>query len=283
MEIRDWRDGDQVDHLLDADPDPLWAAQQHRFHGPPRDGERWRRTLIAEVDGQVVGAASLLFNDLHPGRYPAAVEVAPGFRRQGIGRRLLAALRELRPDPSHPIESKVRELDVEVRAFWTGAVTYQRCSCPVIDPADPSVQVWVAAQPDTARAVTDPAPHFATLYRWLHEDWSPVSSDEVLRRVADELSAEADLEHSSLGLVDGHPAALVLVFEDPSGWSCVAETIHRDEPGGEGALRAALARTLGRLDGPVEFDGHDSDPHLASILAELPWASSDPLLLIELA
>lgn len=109
MRIRDWQDGDQFDHLLDANPDPLWAAQQHRFHGPPRDGDRWRRTVVAEADGRIAGAGSLLFNDLHPGRYPAAVEVDPAFRRQGIGHQLLAALLELRPDPSRPLESKVRD------------------------------------------------------------------------------------------------------------------------------------------------------------------------------
>lgn len=140
----------------------------------------------------------------------------------------------------------------------------------------------MAAQPDAAGSVTDPARHFAQLYRWLHEDWAPVSSEEILRRVVEELSAEADLQRSSLAWVGGQPAALVLVFEDPTGWSCVAETIRRDQPGGAVALRAALARTLSRLDGPVEFDGHDSDPHLAPLLAELPWVSSDPLLLIEL-
>lgn len=280
LRIRDWQDGDEFDHLLDDDPDPLWVGQQHRFHGEPREGDRWRRTVVAEQDGAIVGAGSLLFNDLHPDRYPTSIEVAPTHRRLGLGRELLAELLELRPDRSRPLESKVREQAFDIRAFWAEARTYQRCACPVIDPDDPAVRAWILANAGSARGLVDAAVHFAQLYRWLHQEWSPVSSDEVLHRVADELAAEADLERSSLGLTDGEPAAAVFAFADPTGWDCVAETLTPD--GDEQALRAALARTLSRLDRPVEFDGHDSDPHLAGLLAELPWVASDPLLLIEI-
>jgi len=283
MRIRDWQDGDEFDQLLDAQPDPLWVSQQHRFHGEPREGDRWRRTVVAvEDDGTIVGAGSLLFNDLHPDRYPTSIEVAPSHRRRGLGLELLAKLLTMRPDPSRPLESKVREQAFDIRAFWADARTYQRCVCPVVDPTDPAVRHWILGNAGAARSMTDGASHFAELYEWLHEDWSPVSSPEILHRVAEELATEADPEASSLGLVDGQPAAAAFAFSDPTGWDCVAETLSRDAVGGPQALRAALARTLSRLDQPVEFDGHDSDPHLAAILTELPWVSSDPLLLIEI-
>lgn len=47
--IRPWRDGDEAGMagLLDDRPDPVWAAQAHRLHGPDRAAPRWRRTLVA--------------------------------------------------------------------------------------------------------------------------------------------------------------------------------------------------------------------------------------------
>lgn len=124
-------DDPRLDGLLDAAPDPLWRSQGHRLHGPDRDGATWRRTVIAEDDGLVVGAGTIAVNAVHPTRYNAAVEVAPDHRRRGIGASLLSALRRLRSEPL-PLAGKVRERDIAARAFVTvsGGRPYQRCSCP---------------------------------------------------------------------------------------------------------------------------------------------------------
>lgn len=99
-------DDPRLDGLLDAAPDPLWRSQGHRLHGPDRDGATWRRTVIVEDDGLVVGAGTIAVNAVHPTRYNAAVEVAPDHRRRGIGASLLSALRRLRSEPL-PLAGKV--------------------------------------------------------------------------------------------------------------------------------------------------------------------------------
>lgn len=87
--VRDWTpaDGPGIDALLDENPDPLWANQGHRMHGAPREGERWRRTWVAEENDAVVGAVTLGRNWVHPDRYTCVVEVAPEKRQRGLGRR----------------------------------------------------------------------------------------------------------------------------------------------------------------------------------------------------
>jgi GNAT superfamily N-acetyltransferase len=146
-EVREWTSADTpaVDALLDTDPDPLWANQGHRLHGEPREGERWRRTWVAEMGGAVVGAVTVGRNWVHPDRYTCALEVAPAQRRRGIGRLLVEHARSVRPEP-RPLNAKVRERDAAARGLATalGAVPYQRAPCPQVDPASAEIRAWCA-------------------------------------------------------------------------------------------------------------------------------------------
>ena len=134
---------------------------------------------------------------------------------------------------------------------------------------------------------TQVADLFDEQYRWVHERWSPVTSAEWLARIASETVAEADLAASTCEWQAGRVAAAVFAFVEPDGSvTLVAETQRRMMDGGTTVWAAALARSLLALTDrgyrTVELDGHDDDPHLAPIVADLPVATVDPLLLVEL-
>jgi GNAT superfamily N-acetyltransferase len=292
--MREWTAADvaAVDALLDADPDPLWAGQGHRLHGPPREGKRWRRTLVAEEHGEVVGAVTLGRNYVHPARYSCAFEVGPAHRRRGLGRQLVAAARELRPEPL-PLSAKVREHDRAGMALMTalGGRVYQRSPCPVVRTGDDATTEWCTAHAGAGRPMTDVEPAelaiaFADMYRWLHEGWSPVGSATALAEVSASMISELDHEVSAGVRRDGRLSAVAFAFPGADGIECVAETMSREEPDGAAALAAAIAACLmsaadAGIDS-VEFDGHVVDPHLAPLVETLPIYSSHPLLLVEL-
>jgi GNAT superfamily N-acetyltransferase len=297
MKLRPWTESDAapVAGLLTPDSDPLWAAQGHLLHGPARDGERWRRTLVAHEANRVVGAGTVAANPVHGGRYSCAIEVAHDQRRRGIARTLLTALRELRPEPL-PLAGKIREADPVAWPFGQamGARVYQRCRCPRLDLTSSELATWRRETPATDAELSSmsrlsreqAAALFEEQYRWVHQEWSPVTSPQWLRQISAATVAEADLEASSCAWRDGRVVAAVFAFAEPDGSvSLVAETQRRTEAGG-GLLSAALARSLTALTERgfriVEFDGHDDDPHLAPLVARLPVASTSPLLLVEL-
>lgn len=281
--------------LLAADADQLWATQGRALHGPDRPAPRWRRTWIACRGRQVVGAATLASNRIHPGRYSCAVEVAPAHRRTGIGRQLLETVRAQRPEP-RPLAGKVYADDPAATALAAGggATVYQRCPCPRLDLRNAEVRRWCTTR-ESQYEVTRPeaASHdqlvaaFAQQYTWVHEPWSPVGPPAALAEVATALVAEADLTQGAVAWAGGQPAALVLAFREPdSTVDLVAETVRADQPDGHGLLTAAVARALRRAydDGvtTVTFDGHDTDPHLAPLVRDLPATTTRPLLLMEL-
>lgn len=312
--LRPWepRDAGTLDTLLDADADPLWVAQHHGLHGPDRDGERWRRTLIATTGGDgaedvVVGAATIARGSVHPDRYSCAIEVHPAWRRRGAGRALLAAVRAARPAPL-PLVSKVRPSDTAALALLAaaGGGVRQRCPGQVVDPADPAVRAWsrehaqgppglevASLEGLSAEQVTAA---FTEQYLWVHAAWSPVhrgAPRRALARVAASVAAEADRSVSSGAWWRGRLVATVLAFAAQDGWEVVAETVPAD-PAAAGApagvdgvalLRPALARTFAqtaeRGGGPVELDGHVDDPHLQPALATVPTAALRPLLLVQ--
>jgi GNAT superfamily N-acetyltransferase len=294
MRLRAWRPDDRagVDALLDPDADPLWAQQSHQLHGEPRDGTRWRRTLVGEDHGELVGAVTVARNYVHPGRYSCPIEVAPAHRRRGLGRRLVAAARNLRPEPL-PLAGKFRERDEEAGAFLAaiGGRVYQRAPCPVVRPADPAVAAWCAAQPGGATDLGGVPPEqlataFADVYRWQHAAWSPVGSESALAEVSAGIAADVDGRLSAALWRAGRLSAIALVFPSAGGLECVAETLHPDEPDGVAALAAAVAAMLRAAAAAgiaeIEFDGHDDDPHLPAVLGTLPVARTDPLLIAEI-
>lgn len=296
--IRPYTDADQprIDALLDADADPLWVAQGHRLHGAVREGERWRRTLIAERAGRVVGAVTVARNPVHPGRYSLAVEVDPAARRRGLGRRLVERARFLVPERL-PLAAKLRPADSAGLALLhgLGGRIYQRCPglCP--DPSAPEVMAWaernapadgaaVVALCDLARTEWDEL--WVRQYRWVHEEWSP-AAEQPLRDLARNVVDEADPELSTIAVRRAVVEAVAWVFPEAKDTAAiVAETCERRATSGALDVAAGLARSLSRLRErgvrAVQIDGHVSDPHLAPVLDTLPAVPRVPLYLVEI-
>jgi GNAT superfamily N-acetyltransferase len=295
--VRSYREEDQsaVDGLLDASSDPLWVAQGHRLHGQARDGERWRRTLVAERSGEVVGAVTIARNLVHPGRYNLAVEVAATSRGRGVGFTLIEQARRLAPEPK-PLAAKLRPADTAGVALLrrVGGRIYQRCPglCP--DPTSPQVLAWAARTVPASDAVVLPLTQlpratwpelWVRQYLWVHDDWSP-AAEEPLRELARDLIAEVDPELSTITLRGASVEAVTWVFDlHGSTVEVVAETTQRHTPNGVSNVAAGLARSLSQLNErgirKAEIDGHVSDPHLAPALDTLPNVPREPLYLVE--
>lgn len=296
VHVRPWRSGDEpgVDNLLDTAVDPLWEKQFHGLHGPDQDEPSWRRCRVAtDPAGSVIGAATVIGNPLHAGRMPCAIEVAPPWRRRGIGSLLLEQMKALRPDTSRPLSTKLRP-DAPARAFVTraGGRVYQRSPGTIIEASEPSVQRWAAIQPranctDLTNVDVDTlVAAFANLYMWTHQDWSPVTDADELMRASRQEVAELDRTVSTAVWVDGQITALALAFPSDDGVDVVAETIHPTPPRGQELLAGALATLLEtfaqRGGSRIHIDGHITDPHLQPVLDLIPRADNQPVDLIEI-
>jgi GNAT superfamily N-acetyltransferase len=301
VKLREFAAGDEdaVAALLDDAMDPLYVQQLHPLHGAALDdGPRWRRTLLAESGGRVVGAVTGATNRIHPGRYTLAVEVVADRRGEGIGRRLVEAARELRPRPL-PYGTKMWPDDPAASALLAavGGRPFQTCPCPRLDPRDPSIVDWCAARPvpagvefGTADALSEDEriACWVGMYEWVHEPWAPADV-AALREFTPKALAAADLPRSVVASRAGRVSAIVWAFPEPTTIGLGTETIDPDEPDGAAILAAALARSLRTLADsdldladPVVLDGHDSDPHLAPVVATLPGGPWRPLWLVEL-
>ncbi|AQT77991.1 hypothetical protein B1R94_00175 [Mycolicibacterium litorale] len=282
VRVRPWRPDDKtaVASLLDTSADVLWKNQFHVLHGLDDDGVQWRRSRIAiDRTDAVIGAATVITNPLHAGRMPCAIEVAPSWRRRGVGSLLLEQMRNLRPDTSRPLSTKLRP-DAPAMAFIDriGGRVYQRCAGVVIDASHPSVRQWAGAQPkanctDLAALDTDMlVTAFANLYTWSHRSWSPVTDIYELMEVSRQDITHVDRMASSGAWADGQLAALALAFPSDDGIDVVAETIHprtshfRGQELVASALATVLETLTSRGGGHVYIDGHLTDPHLQPVL-----------------
>jgi GNAT superfamily N-acetyltransferase len=101
-DVRPFREPDSaaVSAVLDATygHDPWLRAIHEGAHGQPLE-QPFRRTLVAEVDGEIVGVGTVLHGMRHPLHTWLSIEVAPDFRRRGIGTVLHNKLRELAECP----------------------------------------------------------------------------------------------------------------------------------------------------------------------------------------
>lgn len=292
--LRPWASGDQLQVLLDADPDPLWVKQGHALHGADRVAPRWKRTVVATIGEELVGAVTVAVNQVHPGRFTCAIDVAQAHRRNRIGTRLLAEARGLRPD-DRPLASKVRPSNPAATGLLRagGGRTYQRCLGQVVDPSAAEVRSWCQKMGGdvTVTSLTDVAPAtiaaaWAQLYCWQHADWSPVGDGAALTQYAADAAREADPQLSAAAWKGARMTALVTVFREPEqSVEIVAETVTAEEPDGMKHLAVALARSLTACAAVdvrrAEFDGHVTDPHLAEVLGGLPTIGGNPLDLVE--
>jgi GNAT superfamily N-acetyltransferase len=116
-------DNDVAGYLL-----PLWTG---RLASPDPQA----RTILAEIDGAVVGLAHMLLGE-HPvwGAFLDNLHVAQGLKRQGIGTRLLALTGQEVADwsPSSGLYLWVLEQNSDARAFYAarGGTCVERAEVP---------------------------------------------------------------------------------------------------------------------------------------------------------
>ena len=144
MLIRPFEDQDQagVRRLLDQSwPDDLVMRELHALHGPAQIFP-WQQTLIAEADGQVVGAGTARHGQRHPERYWLVLTVAPAWRRRGIGSRLFTELAALTRHDPRPFRVQARPSDTPTMEFLQrrGFRPLIRTWEGTIDPRDGGVQ-----------------------------------------------------------------------------------------------------------------------------------------------
>jgi GNAT superfamily N-acetyltransferase len=290
--IRLFREEDAaaVDGLLrSAWPDDATLRNVSSVHGPDLDGEgRWRRTLVAVCDEQIVGAATLLAGARHPSRYFVVVLVRADARRRGIGSALLAESTEL--GDGRPLLARVRESDLAGVGFLRarGFGVLMRSHVGVVDPTDEHVLAWVAEAPqlpvESEISREELARAHEEAYAAEHESWSPTAPrplQESLRAFCGEswLPRTARVIRSR-GRIDA-VAGLHGPPLSPSRGELFL--IAGSATGDASALRAVVAAelTLARsLGASVSFEADDANRQLTQILDELPAVREPTLLLL---
>ena len=298
--IRAYEAGDAagVAALIEETAPALYGWKLHRLHGPDRDGGGWKRTRVATgADGGVLGAVTVAWNPVHTGQYTLVVTVAPGHRRQGLGRALVAEARRMRAEPL-PLVVQLYGSDAAALALVRaeGGEVVQTTPGFRVDPA--AMLPWCAARPVPAGATVDSLAAgtrdelvraWTDRYVWQHEGWTepPVSVPRLTRFIEAAVDATT-VEVSSGAWVGGRLAAFAAVLVDPGGdTELIAETTRRDEPDGTALVAAVLADCLRRLadrgTAEVELDGHVTDPHLHAVTGTFPpGLPTDPLLVARL-
>ncbi|WJS92467.1 GNAT family N-acetyltransferase [Microbacterium testaceum] len=257
------------DDLADS---PSW------WGGRSLDGDRWRNDetrSAAALDGDVVVAAGAIWlSRVHEDRFWLEVVVDPERRRSGIGTALVGHLSTLR-SRALPFMARGYVDDEAMRfADALGARTIQ-----IVPPARAALDLRRELRPHAdvqplagvARSHVETA--FAAMYRWTHENWSPVR-DGFEHALVEGLWDDLDADASAVAVDDsGGILALALTFVDTDPALIVAETTTRDQPGGEhlveGCIRRAMASLAHRGLTLVDFDGHVSDPHFLPALSRL--------------
>lgn len=173
---------------------------------------------VAVWRGEIVGYAVTWLALVHRTRRFVEVEVAPNSRGHQIGTRLLDQVAEA---SDRPLAVKAIEgSDVEEFYLERGARPY--AVCPPLELPRRSFEKVVnrLGSVDDVVAGSTLAPGtvellWSQIYTWTHEEWSPVDdSDEARAAIASE-ARELDLDRTAVALVDGEPAAVAFVFDDP--------------------------------------------------------------------
>jgi len=227
------------------------------------------------LDGdEIVAAGAIWLSRVHDDRFWLEIVVDPERRRNGTGTALARHLSTLR---SRDLPFMARGyVDDEALHFADalGACTIQtvppvRAALDCRTELRPHADVRPLAGVDRLRVETA----FAAMYRWTHENWSPVR-DGFEHALLEGLWDDLDVDASAVA-VDASDGilALALTFADTDPALIVAETSTRDQPGGEhlveGCIRRAMAILAHRGLTRVDFDGHVSDPHFLPALSRL--------------
>jgi GNAT superfamily N-acetyltransferase len=201
-----------LDAVLEA-PDELTSQARHR-RGAEIVGPNWARTLVAEDEGDPVGAVTVFLSRWHPARLWVNVEVAPLHRRRGIGTALLDAAMALSHEDGRPLRGKVfagspaaRFAEAHGFRMLHRSRTFRlEASLPVTSPA--AFPVDNAAKPDEVAAA------FLDWYLRTHT-WDPPGELSP----ADMRASHTDEATESL-LVRGDDSSVLAVgclYDEPDG------------------------------------------------------------------
>jgi GNAT superfamily N-acetyltransferase len=262
----------------------LWVVVELRVVGAD--------TVEAVEDGTVVGTGTATPSAAHRDCAYVHIEVDQSVRRQGIGRAIFAELRQLRPEPltARAMASRPGRLAF---AEALGFDVLMTCPAPQLDPRAPAVREWVAQQPATRLIPAARAPRdqfldaWTECYVWTHATWLPVHDPQTTRQVLVETQLEAlDLDRSLVSL-DDHDTITGVGLLYPDVWDnrsfALCETVSPHTPDGTSITAALVAGVLDKAAQSglpmVEFEGHESDAHVA-VLHDLPATAADPLTLL---
>ncbi|MGZ8578748.1 MAG: N-acetyltransferase family protein, partial [Actinomycetota bacterium] len=265
---------------------------------PDCDEPVWRRTVVAERGGRVVGSASVLLTRVHDA-YFCDVEVSPAHRRQGIGTALYHAVGAL-TEPSFPLLTRAMRSRPLRRLFAEaiGCELVVHCPEPWADPTEPAWRRWVADHPvpagfsavpmcDLPPAAVEAA--WRTSYIW-GDSFLPVRIEGLAALWIDYragLDADASMLITEAESGDSIAALCLVSPKAFDGRTLIVSTTMRpDQPGGDDLRIAAVAASLRVLGSRgitrVELEGHASDPHSSALVASLPEHDADPMEILRL-
>ncbi|RCK68919.1 GNAT family N-acetyltransferase [Desertihabitans brevis] len=266
---------------------------------PDGDGPRWRRTVVAERAGEVVGLASMQLDPVTE-NYLCEVVVAPAHRRAGIGTSLYGAACQLLERP-YRVQARAMARQPLRRLFAEalGCELVRHHPEPWADPTTTPWRQWIDAHPvpDGHTALTlaeaDPA---GVRRAWLqYDEWSHAPVGPVrphhLVDAWERYRSGLDADTSTVVVEEAAPEeVLAFCLVSAQQWEgrtlAVSETAAPDQEDGVAFLEAAVARTLLRLGARgvrrVELEGHSDDPHFPVLVAGLPEHDADPMDLLAL-
>ncbi|ASO20035.1 GNAT superfamily N-acetyltransferase [Actinoalloteichus hoggarensis] len=258
MWIRPWAVEDTAEVAAitaSGELDVLWAQGRALF-GPPRDGEHWRRTIVAEVDGMVVGAGALLSPRFHPRRLWVYVEVSSAARRRGIGAALVAGLRDLAAADGRPLRAKVRPRTPS--AAFAVSLGLRRV---LIDSEIRRLRADRFPRPaGHARVVALDDPRVAETYREFYRAAHPSDPPD---RLTTDMVRESHLTAATGAVLvspePGRPAGVALLIKD-EGWTFTGGSTRPSAAGAPEVARELLCTIAAALpaDTPLDVEVDDS-------------------------
>jgi GNAT superfamily N-acetyltransferase len=291
------QDTAHVTVLLEAtwSHDPTMLAIYRQMHRDWPAGSSIRRTLVAEHEAAIVGVATLFESTIHPCTLFAAINVAAGWQRQGIGSRLFHELERL--GDHRPWLVKITLRDQAGVSFCQKRGFYRAISTltGVLDPCHAAVQRWISTLPDVLPgyqiapfdadtiSLADVALLHAAIYRQAHR-WNPPVVEQTaaaLKRFCgpgviegSECCVWRDQQLVGAGHLITHP------FQPDSDEAYLVQLGVVDLPPPDthaliGALVRCLLAFAAEQGLSVRFEADDADQPLYALLIDAPATAVD--------